>query len=264
MADVTSTFSTARWSLQGQVAVVTGASKGIGAAIAEELLRLGAAVLAVARTAPALEQQVADWQAAGLDAHALTADVSQAEGRQQVLDMVRERWGRLHILVNNVGTNIRKPTVDYSASEFQFLLATNLESTFALCQGAYPLLQAAKGSSVVNISSVAGLRHVRTGSIYGMTKAAMIQLTRNLAVEWATDRIRVNVVAPWYIRTPLAETVLRNPDFLQSVLDRTPLQRVGEPEEVSAAVAFLCLPAASYITGQCLSVDGGFEVNGFQ
>lgn len=115
----------------------------------------------------------------------------------------------------------------------------------------------------MNISSVAGLRHVRTGSIYGMTKAAMVQLTRNLAVEWATDHIRVNVVAPWYIRTPLAETVLRNPDYLNSVLDHTPMRRVGEPEEVSAAVAFLCLPAASYITGQCLSVDGGFEVNGF-
>lgn len=136
MADSTSTFSAARWSLQGQVAVVTGASKGIGAAITEELLRLGATVLAVARTAPPLEQQVADWQAAGLDAYALAADVSQAEGRQQVLDAVRERWGRLHILVNNVGTNIRKPTAEYSASEFQFLLATNLESTFALCQGA--------------------------------------------------------------------------------------------------------------------------------
>ncbi|UOR05144.1 SDR family oxidoreductase [Hymenobacter aerilatus] len=258
-----STFSATRWSLQGKVAVVTGASKGIGAAVAEELLRLGATVLAVARTAPALEQQVGNWQAAGLDAHALAADVSEDVGRQQVLDAVRERWSRLHILVNNVGTNIRKPTVEYSIEEFRFLLATNLESTFALCQGAYPLLQAAESSSVVNISSVAGLRHVRTGSIYGMTKAAMVQLTRNLAVEWAADRIRVNVVAPWYIRTPLAETVLRNPDYLNSVLDRTPMRRVGEPEEVSAAVAFLCLPAASYITGQCLSVDGGFEVNGF-
>jgi Tropinone reductase 1 len=166
-------------------------------------------------------------------------------------------------LVNNVGTNIRKPTTEYSAAEFQHLLATNLESAFGLCQGAYPLLKAAGNASIVNISSVAGLTHVRTGAIYGMTKAALNQLSRNLAVEWAGAGIRVNTVAPWYIQTPLAETVLRNPDYLQQVLDRTPLGRVGEPEEVAAAVAFLCLPAARYITGQCLSVDGGFEVFGF-
>ncbi|HEX8348717.1 MAG TPA: SDR family oxidoreductase, partial [Hymenobacter sp.] len=126
-----------------------------------------------------------------------------------------------------------------------------------------PLLQAASGGSIVNISSVAGLAHVRTGAIYGMTKAAMIQLTRNLAVEWAPDQIRVNVVAPWYIQTPLAASVLSNEAYRSEVLSRTPLKRIGEPEEVAAAVAFLCLPAASYITGQCLSVDGGFTVNAF-
>jgi Tropinone reductase 1 len=125
------------------------------------------------------------------------------------------------------------------------------------------LLQAASGGSIVNISSVAGLAHVRTGAIYGMTKAAMIQLTRNLAVEWAPDQIRVNVVAPWYIQTPLAASVLSNEAYRSEVLSRTPLKRIGEPEEVAAAVAFLCLPAASYITGQCLSVDGGFTVNAF-
>ena len=252
-----------RWSLAGQTAVVTGASKGIGAAVAAELLQLGATVVAVARTASELEAQVVTWRDQQLDAHAFAADVSKTEERQQLLDFVKQKWGKLHILVNNVGTNIRKPTVDYTADEYQYLMSTNLESTFTLCQGAYPLLKAAEGGCIVNVSSVAGLRHVRTGSIYGMTKAAMVQLTRNLAVEWAPDHIRVNVVAPWYIRTPLAEAVLQNPDFLQAVVNRTPLQRVGEPEEVGAAVAFLCLPAASYITGQCLSVDGGMTINGF-
>lgn len=252
-----------RWSLTGQLAVVTGASKGIGAAVAAELLAFGATVLAVARKAPDLDAQVAEWQAAGHGAHGVVADVSQAAGRQRVLEAVARHGTQLHILVNNVGTNIRKPTVAYSPTEYQHLLATNLESAYGLCQGAYPLLKAAKGASIVNISSVAGLTHLRTGSIYGMTKAALIQLSRNLAVEWAADGIRVNAVAPWYIRTPLAAGVLSSPEYAEQVLSRTPLGRIGEPEEVGAAAAFLCLPAASYITGQCLSVDGGFTAYGF-
>ncbi|RSK37413.1 SDR family oxidoreductase [Hymenobacter metallilatus] len=253
----------ARWSLQGQVALVTGASKGIGAAVAAELLLLGATVVAVARTAPELEQQVAQWQAQGLAAHALAADVSTTAGRAHVLAEVSRRWPQLHVLVNNVGTNIRKPTVEYTPDEYRHLLATNLESAWELSRMVQPLLVAAGGGSIVNVSSVAGLTHVRTGAIYGMTKAALVQLTRNLAVEWAGLGIRVNCVAPWYIRTPLAAGVLQNDAYLQNVLSRTPLGRIGEPEEVGAAVAFLCLPAAAYITGQTLAVDGGFSVNGF-
>ncbi|OWP64383.1 tropinone reductase [Hymenobacter amundsenii] len=255
--------SSSRWSLAGQTAVVTGASKGIGAAIALELLELGATLVAVARTAADLEQQVAEWQQRGLPAHALAADVSTPAGRTQLLGEIAQRWPQVHILVNNVGTNVRKPTVEYSDEEYRYLLATNLDSAWELSRGVQPLMVAAGGGSIVNISSVAGLTHVRTGAIYGMTKAALVQLTRNLAVEWAGLNIRVNCVAPWYIRTPLAETVLKNDDFRNSVIGRTPMGRVGEPEEVAAAAAFLCLPAAAYITGQTLAVDGGFTVNGF-
>ncbi|MBX0291616.1 SDR family oxidoreductase [Hymenobacter sp. HSC-4F20] len=252
-----------RWTLTGQTALVTGASKGIGAAVAAELLALGATVVAVARTASDLEQQVASWQQQGLNAHALPADLSTAAGRAQLLAQVAERWPQLHILVNNVGTNIRKPTLEYSEEEYRHILATNLDSAWELSRGVQPLLAAAGGGSMVNISSVAGLAHVRTGAVYGMTKAALVQLTRNLAVEWASLNIRVNCVAPWYIHTPLAAGVLGNEAYLNEVLSRTPMRRIGEPEEVAAAVAFLCLPAAAYITGQTLSVDGGFSVNAF-
>ena len=118
-------------------------------------------------------------------------------------------------------------------------------------------------ASIVNISSVAGITHLRSGAIYGITKAALIQLSRNLAVEWAGDMIRVNAVAPWYIETPLTSTVLKDENFMREVLNRTPMKRIGLPEEVAAAVAFLCMPASSYITGQCLAVDGGFTSYGF-
>ena len=176
---------------------------------------------------------------------------------------ILDRWGELDILVNNVGTNIRKKAVQYSAKAYRQIFDTNLTSAFDMCRGAYPFLKKSNSASIVNISSVAGSTHVRTGAPYGMTKAALIQMTRNLAAEWAEDSIRVNCVAPWYIRTPLAETVLKNPEYLSAVLARTPMQRIGTPEEVATVVAFLGMPASSYVTGQCVSVDGGFSIFGF-
>ncbi|AMM51478.1 tropinone reductase [Rufibacter sp. DG15C] len=252
-----------RWSLEGRRALVTGATKGIGAAIAEELLTLGAEVLIVARKELEVNQAVVDYRARGLKASGMVADVSLSADRHNLLQLIQNTWGGLDILVNNVGTNIRKKIQDYSPEEYSFLLQTNLTSAFELCQHALPLLQKSPQGNVVNVSSVAGLGHVRTGTIYGMTKAALIQLSKNLAGEWAPYGIRVNCVAPWYIKTPLAETVLQDQEYLRSVLSRTPLNVIGNPEDVAGAVAFLCMPAAAYITGQCIAVDGGMSVNYF-
>ncbi|MFW5644433.1 MAG: SDR family oxidoreductase, partial [Bacteroidota bacterium] len=120
-----------------------------------------------------------------------------------------------------------------------------------------------ESASIVNISSVAGLGHLRTGIIYGMTKAAMHQMTKNLAVEWAPYDIRVNAIAPWYIQTPLAEQILQDNKYFKEVIKHTPMKRIGQPEEVSSLAAFLCMEGAAYITGQCIAVDGGFSVNLF-
>jgi len=254
----------ARWTLEGKRALVTGATKGIGRAVAGELLALGASVLVVARDADGVAGAVTKFE----EQHAgrvfgIAADVTQEGGRRAVLEKADDALGGLDILVNNVGTNIRKPSLDYSADDYDFLLQTNLASAWEMCRAAHPLLSAGENASIVNIGSVAGSVSVHSGAPYAMTKAALDQLTRYLAVEWAGDNIRVNCVAPWYTYTPLANAVLSKPEFEAGVLARTPLGRVAVPEDISGAVAFLCLPCARHITGQILSVDGGFTAFGF-
>ena len=253
-----------RWRLDGQTALITGASAGIGLAISRELLGFGADVLMVARDADALEQArdelAEEFPERGI--HGLAADVASDEDRHAILDWVEDHGG-LNLLVNNAGGNITKPANDYGEDEWRGIFETNLFSAFELSRYAHPLLTRHAASAIVNVGSVSGLTHVRSGVVYGMTKAGLQQMTRNLACEWAEDGIRVNAVAPWYIRTRRTSGPLSDPDYYDEVIARTPMRRIGEPEEVAAAVGFLCLPASSYVTGECIAVDGGFLRYGF-
>jgi tropinone reductase I len=246
------------WTLQGKKALITGGTKGIGLAIAREFLELGAEVLVIARSTKSIQGKLKN------SANLFTneGDISNPAFRQDLAQKISENWGKLDILVNNVGTNIRKKFVEYSEEEIRLLFETNLFSMMELTRLCYPMLKKSGHASVINVASVAGMQDVQSGPPYGMTKAAIIQFTKHLAAEWSVDHIRINAISPWYIETPLTEAVLTQPDRLEKILARTPMGRVGKPHEVASLACYLAMDKSSYITGQNISVDGGMSAKG--
>ena len=246
------------WNLLGRKALITGGTKGIGLAITQEFLELGAEVLVVARDTKSIQGKMKNSS----NLFTLDGDITDAGFRKFLIQKVTENWGKLDVLVNNVGTNIRKKFTEYGEEEYRRLFDFNLFSLTDITQLSYPLLKNSGHGSVINMASVAGYLDVQSGPPYGMTKAAIIQLTRHLAVEWAPDNIRVNSISPWYIETPLTQPVLSQPDRLEKILSRTPMGRVGKPAEVASLVAFLAMELSSYSTGQNIAVDGGMSAKG--
>ena len=247
------------FSLEGKTAIVTGAGKGIGKAIATAIAEAGANVMLVARTESDLQQVQQEIGTDRVD-YSVT-DITDRKQIQAAVEKTTERFGSIDILVNNAGMNIRSSLADASDEEWHKIMDTNAQSVFMFSQEAVKKMEGA--GSIINVSSVGGERALKTGVVYAASKAAIIQMTKVMAMEWGPDNIRVNAIGPWYFKTPLTEGLLSDEAYLNSILAVTPLKRVGELPEVASPVVFLASDAASYITGQTLFIDGGMSIHGF-
>ncbi|MGO1119945.1 SDR family NAD(P)-dependent oxidoreductase [Rhodovibrionaceae bacterium A322] len=244
---------------EDKVALVTGAARGLGLAAAKRFLAEGWRVALLDNN-----QETLNAAMAGLDSNralALHLDVSKAGDVQQAMDQINESFGRLDALVNNAGIAIFKPIMETTLEDWSEVMATNLTGPFICTQAATPLMLKSGGGAVVNIASISGHRASTLRTAYGTSKAGVIQLTKQQAAELGNVGIRVNAVAPGPVDTAMAKKV-HSPEIRAAYHDTIPLNRYGTEEELANAIWFLCSPQASYINGQTLSVDGGFESTG--
>ncbi|MGY8809918.1 MAG: SDR family NAD(P)-dependent oxidoreductase [Pseudomonadales bacterium] len=244
--------------LTGKVAIITGSTKGIGKAIAEEYAKAGAKVVISSRKADVCEQVASELREQGFDAMPIACHVGDKAQLQNLVDQTLAAWGKIDILVCNAATNpVYGPTHNVSDEAFDKIMDTNVKGTFWLCNMAIPHMVKQGGGSIVLLSSIAGLRASANIGVYGMSKAAEAGLARNLSLEWGPQNIRVNSIAPGLIRTDFAQALIEDPERLKRVEEKLPLRRVGEPVDIAGVALFLASKAGAYVTGQTIVADGG-------
>jgi len=246
--------------LKGKVAIVTGGNGGIGLGMAEGLVAAGAKVAIVGRDA---QKNAAALQKLGKAAIAIPADLTSETSTRAMVQDTAERLGRVDIVVNNAGINIRKAPQDYSLAEWHRVLDSNLTSAFVASQAAYPHFLKAKAGKVVNIGSMMSIFGASFVAAYGASKGGIVQLTRALACAWAKDNIQVNAVLPGWIDTALTQRARKEIDGLhERVLARTPAARWGTPADMAGIAVFLCSSASDFVTGTAIPIDGGYSAQG--
>jgi 7-alpha-hydroxysteroid dehydrogenase len=247
-----------RFRLTDQAAVVTGAGRGIGAAIAVAYAQAGADVLIASRTQEQLDKVAAQIAEAGRRAVVVPADLNDTASLPALVERAMSEFGRLDIVVNNVGGTGPRPFLDTSEGYLERAFHFNVTTAFALSKAAAPHMLAGGGGSIVNISSAMGRLRDRGFVAYGVAKAALAHMTRLLAIDLA-PRVRVNGIAVGSVATSALETVLQTESLLNEMVDKTPMKRLGEPEDIAAAAVYLASPAGAFITGKLIEVDGGLE-----
>ncbi len=249
-----------RFRLDGEVAVITGGGNGIGRATAAALAEADAAVAPLDRDEKAVKETETSLRAAGAEVEAYILDVTDEIALETSFAGVNRRWGRLDILVNNAGISIRHYAVELSLADWNNVVAVNMTGVFLGSRAAARYMLPKRKGSIVNTASIMGLSGggLYPNVTYQATKGGIVNMTRALAVEWARWGIRVNAVAPIWVKTQFISALMTDPKLMAQIADVTPLGRLAEPDEVAAAILFLASPAASMITGHILAVDGGF------
>lgn len=249
--------------LKGRVAIVTGGNGGIGLGMAEGLAHAGATIMLSGRNAKKAETALATLRKAGGKAEFCEADVTKEAECKKLVAKTAETFGRVDILINNAGTNVRKPAEEYSLTEWMHVMDTNLTSAFMCSQAAYPEMLKAKGGKIVNIGSMLSIFGVGFGAPYGASKGGIVQLTKALASGWAKDNIQANAILPGWIETDLTAGAKRDIEGLnERVVARTPAKRWGKPADLAGVAVFLCSAASDFVTGTAIPIDGGFSVQG--
>ncbi|WP_250631205.1 SDR family NAD(P)-dependent oxidoreductase [Rhodoflexus caldus] len=248
-----------RFLLNGKVAVITGASKGIGEAMAEIMAEAGAKVVVSSRKQEAVDEVANALKAKGYEAIGVACNVGDAAQRQQLIEKTMEAFGGIDILVNNAATNpVFGPVVNTDSAAFDKIMDINVKAPFELGKMVLPIMQQRGGGSIINISSIGGLTPEPGLGIYSVSKSALIMLTKVMAKEWGRAGVRANVICPGLIQTKFSEALWKNEEMLSKSIKHLPIQRIGQPEDLAGIALYLASEAGAYTTGAVFSVDGGY------